>query len=66
MANLFVGSRRPILEIVDYYCGCPPQSALILNLIEGFEMACNINVEYEDFHGHLFDDVIPGKSFILL
>jgi hypothetical protein len=38
--NLGVGSRSPILEIVDYYCGCPPRSALIFNLIEGFEMAC--------------------------
>ena len=37
--------RKPILEIVDYYCGCPPQSALILGLIEGFEMACNIIVK---------------------
>jgi hypothetical protein len=38
--NLGVGSRSPILEIVDYYCGCLPRSALIFNLIEGFEMAC--------------------------
>jgi len=37
-----VGSRRPILEIAYYYCGCPPRSALILNLIEGFEMACSL------------------------
>jgi len=36
-----VGSERSE-EIVDYYCGCPPQSALILTLIVGFEMACNI------------------------
>ena len=36
--NLCVESRGPILEIVDYYCGCPPLSALISNLIEGFEI----------------------------
>ena len=35
-----VGSERS-KEIVYYYCGCPPQSALILTLIEGFEMASN-------------------------
>ena len=40
--NLCVGSRKSILEIVDYYCGCPPQSALILTLIVGFEMACSV------------------------
>ena len=34
-----VGSERRE-EIVDYYCGCPPQSVLILTLIVGFEMAC--------------------------
>ena len=28
-----------ILEIAYYYCGCPPRSALILDLIEGFEIA---------------------------
>ena len=39
--NLCVGSRRPILEIAYYYCGCTPRPALILNLIEGFEMASN-------------------------
>jgi hypothetical protein len=33
--NLCVGSRWPILEIPPWrdYCGCPPRSALILNLI---------------------------------
>jgi hypothetical protein len=34
-----VGAERS-KEIVDYYCGWPPQSALILTLTEGFEMAC--------------------------
>jgi len=39
--NLCVGSRWPILDIPPWrdYSGCPPQSALILNLIEGFEIA---------------------------
>jgi hypothetical protein len=36
-----VGSERS-KEIVDYYCGCPFQSALILHLTEGFEVACRI------------------------
>ena len=36
--NLCVELRRPILEIYNrYYCGWPPQSALILNPIEGLE-----------------------------
>ena len=56
--NLYVGSRRPILEIPPWrdYCGCPPRSAfrlcsknyaghVILHLIESYEMACN--------HSHL-------------
>ena len=42
-SNLRVRSRKPILEIAYYYCGCPPRSALILNLSEGFEMACSIH-----------------------
>jgi len=42
MPNLRVGSRKPILEIAYYYCGCPPRSALILNLIEGFEKASQL------------------------
>jgi len=37
-----LGSERS-KEIVDYYCGCPPQSALILTLILGFEMACKFS-----------------------
>jgi hypothetical protein len=39
-----VGSERSE-EIVDYYCGCPPQSALILTLIVGFEMACKQKID---------------------
>ncbi|MCJ7687011.1 MAG: hypothetical protein MUO68_22245, partial [Desulfobacteraceae bacterium] len=31
--NLCVESRWPILKIAYYYRGCPPRSALILNLI---------------------------------
>ena len=42
--NLGVGMRRPILKIADYYCGCPPRSALILDPIEGFEMACSLDI----------------------
>ena len=29
-------------EIAYYSCGCPPRSALILTLVEGFEMACRL------------------------
>ena len=45
-SNLYVGLREPILEIADYYSGCLPQSALILNPIEGFEMASNKQTKY--------------------
>ena len=39
-----VGSERSE-EIVYYYCGCPPRSALILTMIEGFEIA-SIEIEW--------------------
>ena len=43
-----VGSERSE-EIDYYYCGCPPRSALILTLIEGFELASIKKYHYKSF-----------------
>ena len=42
------------IAIVCYYCGCPPRSALILNQIEGFEMASNF-----EYQGSILAEAVP-------